>query len=162
MTIRSNPRLLLVYAVIPVLAAAGVGAIFLLGPLFGIIALGVALFIAWSFLKLLRRQLAARLETLTDEIVLFLPGDEKVVYPWEKIRFAGIAVEQDEKGQPRKRERRLFIYNEQDDRMIAVTDEFENLDQLASELKEKTDFRELLLQPGETLKAKLREIVGQT
>ena len=161
MTIRSNPRLLLVYAILPVLVAAGVGAIFLLGPLFGIIALGVALFIAWSVLKLLRRQLTTRLETLTDDIVFFLPGDEKVVYPWEKISFAGIAVEQDAKGRPRTRERRLFIYNEPDDRMIAVTDEFENLDKLAAELREKTDFRELLLQPGETLKAKLREIVGQ-
>ncbi len=63
-------------------------------------------------------------------------------------------------GTARRKDRRLFIYNEAEDRMFAITDEFENLDGLAAELREKTDFRELVLHPGETLKDKLRELVG--
>jgi len=161
MTVRSNPRILIVYVVAIVLAAAGVGAIFLIGPLLGLLALAAALFIGWSLLKLTRRQLATRVETLTDEILFVLHGEEKVTFPWEKIRLAGIALEHDGEGKVRPKERRLFIYNEEEDRMIAVTDEFENLDGLATELRKKTDFREIVLSPGETLKGKLREIVGQ-
>jgi len=161
MTIRSNPRLLVAYALIPVIVGLGIGAIFLLGPVIGGITLAVAAFFAWSVLKLLRRQSSARLETLTDEIVFTIPGEDKVVYSWDKIRITGIAVEHDDAGRPRLRERRLFLYNEQDDKMIALTDEFEGLDLLANELRARTDFREIQLIPGETLKGKLREIVGQ-
>jgi len=161
MTLRSNPRLLIAYAVTLVVVALGIGSIFLLGPVFGLIALAVAGFLSWSILKLLRRQTSARLETLTEEIVFTIPSEDKVVYPWEAIRVTGIAIEQDDAGRLRRRERRLFLYNEKDDKMIALTDEFENLDGLAVELRAKTDFREIILLPGETLKGKLREVVGQ-
>jgi hypothetical protein len=159
MTVRSNPRLLLLYGSIPIMLAAA-GAAFLLGTVAGLIALAAALFLSWTMVRATRRQLATRIETLTDEILFMMPGDEKVLFPWEKIRFAGIATDEGEKA--RRRTRRLFVYNEQDDRMIAVTDEFENLDGLAAELRAKTDFRELALSHGETLKSRLRELVGQT
>ncbi len=160
-TVRSNPRILIIYLLMPVLVALGIGAIFLLGALFGLIALGVAIFIVWSMLKLARRQLATRVETLTDEILFVMHGDEKVSFPWEKIRIAGLAVEQDAQGRMRTKERRLFVYNEEDDKMFALNDEFEGLDNLAEELKSHADFRELVLVSGETLKGKLRELVGQ-
>jgi hypothetical protein len=112
-------------------------------------------------LKLTRRQLSTRVETLTDEILFVMHGDEKVCFPWEKIRIAGMAVEQDSAGRMRTKERRLFIYNEENDKMFALSDEFENLDALAAELREHADFQEIVLATGETLKAKLRELVGQ-
>jgi hypothetical protein len=160
MTLRSNPRILLVYLLMPVLLAAGMGAIFLLGPLFGFVALAAAGFLVWQMLKLTRRQLATRVETLTDEILFVMHGEEKVSFPWEKIRIAGMAVEPDGKGRMRARDRRLFVYNEQDDRMFALSGEFENLDGLAVELRARTEFREIVLATGETLEAKLRELVG--
>ncbi len=160
MTLRSNPRLLVVYLFIPVLLGAGVGAIFLLGLLFGLVALAAAAFVSWSILRLARRQLASKVETLTDEILFVMHGDEKLAFPWERIRLAGMAVEQDDKGRLRTKERRLFVYNEQDDKMFALTDEFEHLDRLAAELKEHTEFREIVLDGGMTLTAKLRELVG--
>ena len=161
-TVRSNPRILVIYILMPVLLAAGAGAIFLLGIIFGFIALAAAGFLVWSMLKLTRRQLATRVQTFTDEILFVMHGDEKVSFPWEKIRIAGMAVEQDEKGRMRTKERRLFIYNEEDDKMFALNDEFENLDHLAAELRTRTEFREIVLATGETLKEKLRELVGQT
>ncbi|MGA2973840.1 MAG: hypothetical protein ABSF77_00850 [Spirochaetia bacterium] len=161
-TLRSNPRILALYLLVPVILAAGIGALFLLGILFGLIALAAALFIGWSMVKLTRRQLATRIETLTDQILFVLHGDERIAYPWDALRIAGIAHEQREDGRKRRGDRRLFIYNEQDDRMIALTDEFENLDGLAAELRTRTDFREITLVPGETLKEKLRELVGQS
>jgi hypothetical protein len=159
-TLRSNPRILGVYALIPVLIAAGVGSIWLLGPLFGIIALLFAGILAWSVLKLARRQLATRVETLTDELLVVLHGDEKVSLPWDAIRLTGFALEQREDGTTREKDRRLFVYNEKDDKLIVLTDEFEGLDGLAGELRERAEFREIALLPGETLKEKLRELVG--
>ena len=105
-TVRSNPRILVIYILMPVLLAAGAGAIFLLGIIFGFIALAAAGFLVWSMLKLTRRQLATRVQTFTDEILFVMHGDEKVSFPWEKIRIAGMAVEQDEKGRMRTKERR--------------------------------------------------------
>ena len=160
MTVRSNPRILVVYLILPLILAAGVGALFVIGPLFGIIALAAAGFFAWQLLKLTRRQLATRIETLTDEVVFHLHGDEKVAFAWEDVRIAGIALTADDGGTPRKKDRRVFLYNEKADKMFAVTDEFEGLDALAGELREKTEYHEIVLAPGETLKDRLREIVG--
>jgi hypothetical protein len=160
MTLKSNPRILIIYLLMPVFPGLGIAAIFLLGPLFGIIALLAAAFLVWQMLKLTRRQLATRVETLTEEILFVMHGDEKVSFPWEKIRIAGFAVEQDGAGRMRTKERRLFIYNEENDKMFALNDEFENLDALAAELREHADFREIVLATGETLKGKLRELVG--
>ncbi len=160
MTVRSNPRILIVYIALPVILAAAVAAPFLLGLLYGIVAIAAAVFFAWQLLRLTRRQLATRIETLTDDIVFTLHGDEKIVMPWEKIRMAGFALHADSSGQTTRRDRRLFVYNETEDRMFTLTDEFADMDGLAAELRGKTDFRELVLAPGETLKEKLRGLVG--
>lgn len=157
MTVRSNPRILLVVILLPVLVAAGIGSIFLLGPLIGLIILAVVLFFAWTLGKLIRRQLATRIETLTDELLFNLHGDEKVFFPWEKVRICGFATEEGREG----KDRRLFVYNEEADKMFTLTDEFEDLDGLAEELRQKSEFRELVLAPGETLKEKLRELIGR-
>ncbi len=160
MTVRSNPRILLVYIILPVVIGLGIAAPFVIGVLYGLVALAAALFFAWQIVRLTRRQLATRIETLTDEIVFRLHGDEKVVLAWKQVRVAGLAASTDAAGRSRRRDRRLFIYNETEDRLLTLTDEFENLDGLAAELREKVDFHELTLAPGETLKEKLREMVG--
>jgi hypothetical protein len=158
-TLRSHPRILVIYGVAALIVAAGVGCVFLLGPLFGLIALAAALFIGYQVVKIIRRQMSTRVETLTDEILFVQNFDEKLSFPWEKVRMTGMAQDPGEDG--KHPVRRLFVYNEEDDRMIALTDEFENLDGLAAELRERTDFREITLEVGETLKEKLREIIGQ-
>jgi hypothetical protein len=156
-TVRSNPRILAILVVLPILIAGAIAAAVLVNPVVGLILLAVLLFVGWQMGKLLRRQLATRVETLTDEMLFLLHGEEKVLFPWEKIRLCGIALDE---GQSAKK-RRLFVYNEEADKMFTLTDEFENLDGLAAELRDRGDFREILLAPGETLKDKLRELIGQ-
>jgi hypothetical protein len=160
MTVRSNPRILIIYIFLPLVLAAGIAAPFVIGIFYGLIALAAALFFVWQLVKLTRRQLATRIETLTDEILFTVHGDEKIAFPWDQIRISGVALTADDTGTPRKKERRLFIYSEANDKMFAVTDEFANLDALADELRAKTDFHDIVLSPGETLKDRLREIVG--
>jgi uncharacterized SAM-binding protein YcdF (DUF218 family) len=167
MTVRSNPRILAMYAVIPGVVALGLVALAFLGILFGLIALAAALVLAWQLARMTRRQLATRIETLTDEVLFTLYGDEKVVFPWEKIKLAGIATDEDtlpaggSSRRRRGRTRRLFVYNEEADRMFAVTDEFENLEGLAAELRGRTRFREITLAHGETLKGRLKELLAE-
>jgi hypothetical protein len=160
MTVRSNPRVLAVYLLMPLVIGVGVAAPFVIGVFYGLVALVAAGFFVWSMVRLTRRQLATRVETLTDEILFRLHGDEKILVPWEKVRFSGVALVTDKAGSPVRKGRRLFIYNEEEDRLLTLTDEFENMDGLAAELRGKTDFRELVLAEGETLKQKLRELVG--
>jgi hypothetical protein len=162
MTVRSNPRILAIYILIPVIICAGVASFFVFGALYGLIGVAAAAFFAWSLVRLTRRQLATRIETLTDEVLFRLHGDEKILVPWGKVRFAGFALVADKTGSPTRKDRRLFIYNEEEDRLLTLTDEFENMDGLAAELRKKTDFRDLVLAEGETLKEKLRELVGHT
>jgi uncharacterized membrane protein len=161
MTVRSNPRILIIFTVIPVIILVAVGLLFLLGALFGLLALAVAIFISWTILRFTRRQLSSRVETLADQIVFNLLGDETLSLPWAQVRVSGIATEPSARRR-RGRERRLFVYDEQGDRMFALTDEFENLDGLAAELRQKTDFQEIALSPGETLKDRLLQLVGQS
>jgi hypothetical protein len=159
MTVRSNPRILVVLTVVPVIILAAVGLLFLLGAMFGLLALALGVFISWTILRFARRQLSSRVETFTDRIVFNLQGNETLALPWKQVRVAGIATEPS--ARRRARDRRLFVYDEQDDRMFALTDEFEDLDGLAAELRQKTDFREIELSPGESLKDRLLQVVGQ-
>jgi hypothetical protein len=160
MTVRSNPRILVIYILVPLLVAGATSLVFVAGPVIGLIALAVVLFFAWNILKLTRRQLSTRIETLTDEVVFTLHGDEKVSFAWDEIRLTGMALNADNEGTPLRKGRRLFIYREKDDKMFALTDEFEGLDQLAAELRGRTAFHEIVLSPAEALKDRLRELVG--
>jgi len=159
MTVRSNPRILIIFTVVPVIVLAAVGLLFVLGALFGILALAAGLFISWTIARFTRRQLSSRVETRDDGIVFTMVGDETSSMPWAQVRFSGIATDPAPRRR-RGRHRRLFVYDEQDDRMFALTDEFENLDGLAAELRQKTDFREIELSRGETLKDRLLQLVG--
>jgi hypothetical protein len=159
MTVSSNPRILAGIVLALVLIAAGIAAFFLLGLVGGVLAVAAALFVDMNLLRLLRRQLATRIETSTDRILFTLAGNETASFPWEKISFAGSVTSAD--GHGRRGDPRLFVYDEPDDRLMSIPGEYENVDTLAAELREKTDFRELALARGETLKDKLRELIGQ-
>jgi hypothetical protein len=175
MTVASNPRILAAFAMAIVLLGAGVGALFVLGFVVGLIAMAAVLFVDWTLLRLVRRQLATRIETTDESITFTLVGAETVPFPWEKIRVSGTVTASDTRGRSsdkrgrssvtrgrgRHRDARLFVYNETDDRMISIPAEYENIDALEAELRSRTDFRELTLDRGETLKDKLRELVGQ-
>ena len=92
MTVRSNPRILVVVTVIPVILLVGIGMLFLLGVSYGLFALALALLAAWSVLRFIRRQLAERIETTEDKIMFTRRGGQEILYPWTRVRLAGIAL----------------------------------------------------------------------
>ncbi len=157
MTIASNPRLLVVWLALPLLLAAGAAVIPLMGLLFGVIALVIAAFIAWTLAKMVRRQMRTRIEVDEDGARFVLYGEETLTFPWPAVRLAGLAVEQGKRG---RRARRLFVYREEGDHLMTVPEEFERFDELAAEVRRLAPvFHELELAPGEPLKERLRALL---
>jgi hypothetical protein len=155
-TLKSNPRLLFVYLFIPCALAVGGLAFWMGGGLWGILVLAGGGLIAWTLLKFTRRQLATRIEAGEEGLSISLYGEERFTYPWASLRVAGIAEEAG-KG---KRGRKLFIYREEGDKLFTIPDEFENFETLVAEVRGRTDFREIRLEKTDTLKDRLREILG--
>jgi len=155
-TLKSNPRLLLVYLFIPCALALGGLAFWMGGGLWGVIILAGGALIAWTLLKFTRRQMKTCIESGEEGLTFSLYGEEKAVLPWPSVRLAGMAQEEG-KGH---RGRKLFVYQEEGDKLFTVPDEFERFEALVAEVRGRTDFREIPLGKTETLKDKLRELLG--
>ncbi len=174
-TIRSNPRLLVIPLVIVGLLALALAA-FTAGPLLGIGALAFGGYIAYTLVRFVRKQLACVVEVLDDTLVLDLYGEEKVTVAWADVTHLGTARD------GRKR-RMLFLYREPEDKLLVVPDEFDRFDLLVASVAGKVGsapqgaqapdgtsptatppqvpaWLELELGTGETLKDRLRSIVG--
>ncbi len=157
MTLLSNPRLAVFALALPALLAVGIVVFPLMGPIYGIVATGIAAFVDWTMLKILRRQMKTTI-TIDDEGVRFnLYGEEKVGFTWSEIALVGLAVEQGRRG---PRARQLFFYKEDGDRLMVVPAEFDRFADLEAETRRcGTGFRDITLATGETLKGRLRPLL---
>jgi len=158
MTVRSNPRLLVVFLLLPVILAAGIAVIPLMGPFYGVAATALALLLAWQLYKIVRRQLRTTITVDEDGARFNLYGEETMSFPWPAVRLAGLAVEPGKRG---RRARRLFFYKEEGDRLMVVPDEFERFADLEALVRRlAASFHEVTLEAGEPLKDKLRPLVA--
>lgn len=158
MTLLSNPRLAIVWLMLPVILAAGAATIALLGlwPI-GLISLVAALYIVWTLAKVVRRQMRTRIHVGDDGVRFDLYGEETLSYQWTEVKLAGLAIEEGKRG---RRARKLFLYKEEGDRLMSVPDEFERFDELVSEVRSRAHaFRDLTIASGETLKGELRRLL---
>jgi hypothetical protein len=158
MTLLSNPRLAVFGLILPVLLAAGIAMFFLLGPVYGIVATGIAAFVDWTMLKILRRQLRTTVTVDGDGARFDLYGEERIDIPWPEATLVGLAVEQ---GKPGLQARRLFFYTEGVDRLMVVPTDFDRFEDLVEETRRRAPaFRDIALAPGETLKERLRSLIA--
>ena len=152
MTVRSNPKLLIVPLVVVVLFALALTG-FAVSPALGIIGLVVAGYIAFILGRFVQKQLRCVVEVREEGLSLDLYGEEKVEVSWEEVTHLGTAREHG-------RRRQLFLYREEVDKLLVVPDEFERFDALVAEVAPHGDMLELELEQNETLKVRLRLIVG--
>ena len=152
MTIRSNPKLLIVPAVIVVLFGCALAA-FAVGPALGIIGLVVAAYLSFILARFVQKQLRCAVEVREEGFSLDLYGEEKVKIVWEQVSHLGTAREQ-------RGRRVLFLYREDEDKLLQVPDEFERFDELVAEVAPHGQMMEIELEQDETLKDRLRSIVG--
>jgi hypothetical protein len=149
-TFKSNPRMILL-VLLMVLAAAFVVFLFAIGSsIAGFISLVVIGYLEFQVGRHLNGQLTSSVVTNDEGVTVQHAGIGIRTFSWEDISRAGYAV-------PRtKRERPVvFIYNEEDDRLITIPDEFENFRSLMTEVRRRTDFEDIVLAPGETLETRL-------
>jgi hypothetical protein len=151
----SNPRIYLIFLMMPASAGAAVAAFYFMGLVPGIVAVVAAFLVCRTLYTFVRRQLASRIETREDGISFNLHGDESVHFAWNNIRLAGTAVEP---GRLISR-RRLFVYKEEGDVLFLIPDEFENFDGLAAEVRAHTKFNEIDLMRGEDLRGRLKTLL---
>jgi hypothetical protein len=156
-TVKSNPRLLLIFAIMLLLAGAAAAAFPLFGRWVGILACAAAFVVCRVMFRFVKGQLASRIETRTEGISFNLGGEDPRFIGWEEIRMAGIA-EEPGRFAPQKR---LFIYKEDGDTLFVIPEEFAGFDGLAAEVREKTLFHDITLARGEPLKERLKVLLEQ-
>ena len=145
-TVRSNPRVIGIVFIIVGLPGIGVAAFFLWSPIAGIIIALIGGFFAYNFLKLVRSILGSSIRTGEDAVVFDFGKGHTNVFEWDDIDFAGTYL--DESGKPM-----LFVYNEDEDSLITVPDEYERFDDLVGEIGTALGdrFKSVELEKGETI-----------
>ncbi len=152
MTVRSNPRLLIVPLVVLVLFGLSLAA-FSAGPFLGIAGLAVTAYIAYVLFRFVSKQLRCTVEVVDGGVRLDLYGEEKISLEWGDVTHRGVATDS-------RRRRLLFLYRESADKLLVVPDEFERFDALLAEVLAHGELQELTLEANETIKDRLRVIVG--
>jgi len=157
MTLLSNPRLVIFVLIMAALLAAGIAVFFLMPPLYGVAATGIAGFIDWTMFKILRRQLRTTVTVDGEGARFDLYGEERIDIPWNEATLVGLAVDAGARG---RRARQLFFYSEGVDRLMVVPEEFARFADFVAETRRRSPaFRDLELASGETLKERLRSLV---
>jgi hypothetical protein len=152
MTIRSNPRLLFVPLTVLVMLALSVAG-FTASVLLGIGGILLTAWIGYALFRFVVKQLKCSVDVVDEGVRLDLYGEEKIAVDWGDVTHMGIATDS-------RRRRQLFLYREKGDKLLIVPDEFERFDELVSAVRSHGELEELALEANETIKDRLRVIVG--
>jgi hypothetical protein len=152
MTVRSNPRLLVVPVVVLVLFGVSIAA-FAASPLLGIGGLALSAYIGYALFRFVSKQLRCTVEVVEEGVRLDLYGEEKISLEWDDVTHLGVATDS-------RRRRILFVYRESADKLLVVPDEFERFDALVAEVAAHGELQTITLEANETIKDRLRTIVG--
>lgn len=113
----------------------------------GLIGLGIALiagYLAYQVIRFLIRHLRSNILTHDDGLTFLFPSGTVERLRWEEITHAGTI-------RTSEGTTVIFIYAEGDDRLATIPEEYEKLDQLMLELKQRVAWYELEQQEGESL-----------
>lgn len=153
MTVRSNPRIVMLFAIIAAMGAATVLGFIFLSTLYGVIFLAVAIFLSYRFLRFARSHMRSSLWTDDEGITFHMPTGDDEHFDWDELSHAGYCSQA--KGRPF-----AFVYSSDRDRLITVPREYEHFEELLAELSERVEYTTFDLGPGVTIHEKLRELLG--
>ena len=154
---RANPRILVLYFVIPALPAAGVLLAVLVDRTIGIIGLAIGGYMSYQLGKFLASHLKSYIETGEDALRCRTTANTEIVLPWGSVSHAGQCF-------PEKGPDYLFVYSKSDDKLLTIPREYAGFDQLREEIRGRVSegvFRELALTAEESLKDRLKMILGE-
>ncbi len=150
-TLKSNPRIGILIAMALVVPVGGVISLFFIS-FWGILIIALGVYIAYQILKFVNAQLSSRIVTHDEGITFYLPFDEVERFGRQDLHVVGKFQSADSTEKPH-----LFIYDESNDRLITIPDEYENLPGLEGELRSQTPhFRDIHLAEDETIQEYLK------
>ena len=152
MTLRSNPRALVPVAVVAALVAGAVLVAALVQVVVGLVALLLTGYLAYRILRFIIKHLASYVAADDDGVTICEFGEDTHHHPWGEVTFAGQARAADGT-------ELLYVYVEQDDRLMTVSREFENFALLGEELKRHIRPTNVELASGESLSDRLRGLL---
>ncbi len=155
LSLKSNPKLIVLYIFVAALPAFGLLLLVIAGPLPGLISIAVTGFISYQISKVIKPVVKSKIHTHDDGLTFFLTDGEIERYFWDKITHIGTC--ETEKGQ-----KTLYIYIEPEDRFMIIPDEYTGIMDLAVEVAEQTSLTpgHSVLKEGETAKDALKKIMG--
>ena len=104
-------------------------------------------------LRFFRNHLKSWVETTDTELKCRMPDGELLNFSWDKVTTAGYFTQ--ERGRPF-----LFVYREEEDKLVSIPEEYSEFETLYSQIKERTPFKELSLARGETIQERLKEMLN--
>lgn len=121
----------------------------------GIIAILVTGYLGFHVMKFFVNTVRSQVELLGDELICLTSMGKEMRMAWESITHAGTFTDA-RGGQD------LFVYAEQDDRLLTIPSHFERIDELAAEIEARSRVEFYALQGDEQddLSDALREIVA--
>ena len=152
MTLRSNPRALVPVAVVAALVAGAVLVAALVQVVVGLVALLLTGYLAYRIVRFIIKHLASYVAADDDGVTICEFGEDTHHHPWGEVTFAGQARAADGT-------ELLYVYVEQDDRLMTVSREFENFTLLGQELERHVPPTNVELASGESLSDRLRGLL---
>lgn len=153
-TLLSNPRLLGIPAIIVALLAGSAWLYTLLGPVWGLVAVGLAIFMDLRLGTVLKNILASGIETTPDGVHVTLSNGRGFYLSVAEISVAGSFSLQGRPG--------IFLFADEKDQFFSCPDHFTHFPELLAWLKEKLPFEEHPELDMAGVKALLKERYGAT
>ncbi len=151
-TLKTNPRLFILIAILALIPATIIAVFLTFGALPGFVGLLVGGYIEYQLIKFLRLQLASMVEIADDGAHCLTSAGENLHFRWGSVSHAGLCT--DPKGR-----KTVFLYNEEDDKLITIPDSFASLDQLSQEILQHVQLEEYDLGIGESVQSRLRSLL---
>jgi hypothetical protein len=107
----------------------------------------------YTLLRFFRNQLKSWVETTDKELKCQMPDGDLLVFSWDQVTVAGYCTQ--ERNRPF-----LFVYNEEEDKMVTIPKEYGDFQALYSTIKQRTPFKELSLSKGETIQDRLKTMLN--
>ncbi len=152
LSLAANPKIFLLFLFLLLLPPAGIFALLNFGIILGIIALAAALYFDYHMLKFLIGHIKSRIETNDKGITCLTPMGEALEFTWSTITHAGSVT-------GKKTPYSLFIYNEEEDKLLKIPAGYTGFESLREEIHGRTEFTEYELSEAETLEDRLKQIV---
>lgn len=148
----SNPRLWILVAIAALVAVTAIAVFLAFGPIAGAVGLLVALYIDYQLIKFLRLQLSSYIEISDESSTCMTASGDLIVFEWSSVTHAGLCSTKSGRST-------IFLYNEDEDKLVTIPDTFSKLDLLTRDVSSHVDLTRHTLAANETVRDYLRKLL---